>query len=140
MVNGAPVANDQPVTAKKNNAVATTLTRSDVHGDPLTFSVLTGPSNGSLSGTAPNLTYTPNAGFNGIDTFTYKATDGVLDSNEATVGVTVNPAASPGLGVTPEVRNTPEPGDRVRIYVSVEDASGNPVDGASVILRLETGD
>ncbi len=33
----------------------------------------------------------PNANFNGTDTFTYKANDGQLDSNVATVAITVNP-------------------------------------------------
>src|SRR5207253_725817 len=44
---------------------------------------------GTLSGTAPALTYTPAANYNGPDTFTFKANDGTLDSNAATVTITV---------------------------------------------------
>jgi hypothetical protein len=51
--------------------------------------VVTQPTNGSLSGTAPNLTYTPNANYNGPDSFTFKANDGTEDSNTATVSITV---------------------------------------------------
>ena len=89
-VNDAPVANDQSVSTDEDTAVAITLTGSDVEGDPLDFSVVTGPSNGTLSGTAPSLTYTPDADYNGSDSFTFKANDGSLDSNIATVSITVN--------------------------------------------------
>ena len=47
------------------------------------------PNNGTLSGTAPNLTYSPLANFNGNDSFTYKANDGEADSNTATVAISV---------------------------------------------------
>jgi hypothetical protein len=59
-----------------------------------------------LSGTAPNLTYTPNAGYFGPDSFTYKANDGTVDSNVATASITVTPVSgtctltSPTLDVT----------------------------------------
>lgn len=55
-----------------------------------TFSVVNGPTGGVLSGTAPNLTYMPSSGFVGTDSFTFKANDGSLDSNIATVGISVS--------------------------------------------------
>jgi hypothetical protein len=91
-VNDAPVANNQSVTTVAGTAVAVTLTASDVDNGSLTYNVVNGPAHGSLSGTAPILTYTPNAGFTGGDSFTFKANDGALDSNAATVSITVNPA------------------------------------------------
>jgi hypothetical protein len=45
--------------------------------------------NGTLSGTVPNLTYTPNLNQVGSDIFTFKANDGTLDSNIAIISVTV---------------------------------------------------
>jgi TolB-like protein/Tfp pilus assembly protein PilF len=87
--NNAPVANAQSVTTVEDTAVSITLTGSDADGDTLTFSVVSGPSNGALSGTAPNLTYTPNADFIGSDSFTFKVNDGGEDSASATVTVTV---------------------------------------------------
>jgi Big-like domain-containing protein len=48
--------------------------------DPLTFAVTTPPAHGSFSGSGANLTYTPNAGFAGTDTFTYTVNDGSMDS------------------------------------------------------------
>ena len=53
--------------------------------------MLTPPAHGSLSGTSPNLTYTPAADFNGGDSFAFKANDGAVDSAPATVSITVTP-------------------------------------------------
>ena len=50
---------------------------------------MTQPAHGTLSGTAPNVTYTPTANYNGADSFTFKANDGLLDSAPATVTITV---------------------------------------------------
>ena len=57
-VNDAPTAQGVTVTTAEDNAVAVTLTGEDVDGDALTYAVGT-PAHGVLSGTAPNLTYTP---------------------------------------------------------------------------------
>src|SRR5207244_3789403 len=88
-VNDAPVANAQAVTRAEDTAKAITLTASDVDGDTLTYSIVSGPSHGSLSGAAPNVTYTPAANYNGPDSFTFKANDGTADSAAATVSITV---------------------------------------------------
>ena len=87
-INHAPVANAQSVSSA-GVATAITLTATDADNDPLTYSVVTGPAHGTLTGTAPNLTYTPTSGYAGSDSFTFKANDGKLDSNVATVSITV---------------------------------------------------
>jgi len=89
-VNDVPVADDQSVTTDEDTAVNITLTGSDVDGDTLTFIVVTQPAHGTLSGTAPNLTYTPAANYHGSDSFTFKVNDGTVDSAVATVSITVN--------------------------------------------------
>ena len=99
-VNNPPAANPQSVTTPEDTAVAITLTGSDVDNDPLTYSVVTPPAHGVLSGTAPSLTYTPAANYNGPDSFTFKVNDGKVDSNTATVSITVTvvndaPVATP---------------------------------------------
>jgi hypothetical protein len=85
----APVANAQSVTTAEDIAKAITLTGTDVDGGTLTYSVVAGPSHGTLSGTAPALTYTSAANYNGPDNFTFKVNDGTVDSNIATVNITV---------------------------------------------------
>jgi CSLREA domain-containing protein len=91
-VNDPPVAFDNfsPVT-NEDTPINITLFGSDVDTPAanLVFTVVTGPSHGTLSGTAPNLTYTPAADYFGGDSFTFKINDGQLDSNVATVGITV---------------------------------------------------
>lgn len=86
-INHFPVADDQSVLVEQ--AVAITLTASDADGDVLTYSVIDGPQYGTLSGSAPNLTYTPNAGFTGTDTLLFVANDGNADSNVAMVTLDV---------------------------------------------------
>jgi hypothetical protein len=94
-VNHPPVANDQSVTTAQDAPQAITLTASDPDGDTLTYSVVTGPTHGALSGAAPNLTYTPVPSYNGPDSFTFKANDGTVDSNVAMVSITVTPPPVP---------------------------------------------
>ncbi len=89
--NRAPVASDQAVTTDEDTASAVLLAASDPDGDSLTFAVVAGPQHGGLTGNAPNLTYTPAANYHGADSFTFKANDGALDSNIATVAIMVNP-------------------------------------------------
>ena len=84
-VNDAPVTNDGAFNLSEDGQIAFELTGSDVDGDALSFAVVTPPAHGTLSGTAPNLTYTPAPGFHGADSLTFKANDGILDSNIATV-------------------------------------------------------
>ena len=65
---------------------------SDVEHDDLTGSLVTGPAHGSLTlNPDGSFSYTPDADWHGTDTFTYQANDGALDSNLATVTITVNP-------------------------------------------------
>jgi VCBS repeat-containing protein len=102
-INDAPVADNGSATLAEDGAAAITLTASDVDDAPgvLTYAVATPPANGSLSGTAPNLTYTPNANFNGGDSFTFTASDDDLaTSTPATITITVT-----------EVNDAPVAGD-----------------------------
>jgi hypothetical protein len=94
--NSPAVANNQAVTVNKNTQKPITLTATDPDNDPLTYTVVTPPENGTLSGTAPNLTYNPNLNHVGSDSFTFKANDGTADSNIATVSITVEEAGQQG--------------------------------------------
>ncbi len=79
------VAKGQSVVTDEDQSISITLLASGADGDSLTYTVVSQPSNGVLTGTAPNLTYKPNADFNGKDSFTFKANDGELDSEIATI-------------------------------------------------------
>ena len=77
-----------------NQSVAITLNATD--SDALRYKLVSKPSNGVLHGLAPNLTYVPNTGFVGQDSFTFKATDAESDSEPATVRVTVTAPQTEG--------------------------------------------
>jgi uncharacterized repeat protein (TIGR02543 family) len=87
----APVANSQNVSTDEDNAASITLSGSDPQGYPLTYTIVTPPANGTLSGTLPNLTYTPAQNYSGADTFTFRTNNGFVNSANATVSLTVNP-------------------------------------------------
>ena len=87
--NTAPLVSGQSLSVNEDETVAITLLGSDEDKDDLTFTVLSQPNNGALSGTGANLTYTPKANYNGSDSFTFKANDGEKDSNTATVAISV---------------------------------------------------
>jgi len=87
-VNDPPVAQSQLVTLNEDTPTPITLVATDIDDDLLSYPA-TPPSHGSLSGTAPNLTYTPVANYFGPDSFTFVATDGQATSAVATVSITV---------------------------------------------------
>jgi hypothetical protein len=95
IANAAPVANNASVSTAEDQSRTITLTGSDSDGDSLTFSVLSAPANGTLTGTAPNLTYVPTANFSGADSFTFRANDGITNSATATITITVTSANDP---------------------------------------------
>jgi VCBS repeat-containing protein len=62
----------------------------------LTAILVAGPASGTLTLNANgSYTYTPNANFNGTDSFTYRVSDGTLDSNVATVSISVTAVNDP---------------------------------------------
>jgi VCBS repeat-containing protein len=91
-VNVAPVALNQSRSVNEDALRAITLTGTDADGDPLTFTILTMPTNGVLIGTGPGVTYDSNPNYNGPDSFTFRVNDGQADSADVgTVTLTVNP-------------------------------------------------
>lgn len=108
--NNPPVADDAVFTTPIDTPVETPLSATDPEGDELTYTVTDGPETGTLSGDAPDLTYTPAEGFIGEETFTFQANDGAEDSNVATVTVIVeDPAATPEPTTEPTTEPTAEP-------------------------------
>ncbi|PYT96903.1 MAG: peptidase S53 [Acidobacteria bacterium] len=85
-----PVAMAQTVTTTANTPKAITLTATPgTPGDTLTYAIIANPAHGTLSGTAPNVTYTPATGYVGPDSFTFDATENGVASSPATVSITV---------------------------------------------------
>ncbi len=87
--NEAPYAADATFAAEAGRETELTLLARDPENDPLIWMLVEGPSNGTLSGSLPNPVYTANADFSGTDSFTFKVSDGALDSRVATVSIEV---------------------------------------------------
>ena len=147
-INIAPIADDIAVTTDEDVAVAITLTGSDVDGDVLTFAVVTAPTNGTLTGDTPNLTYTPNTGYSGLDSFTYVANDGTVDSEEASVTITVNEALTAPIAVD-DIVSTDEDVPYILSNLLTNDSDPNgdeisiasytqPTNGAITFASIET--
>lgn len=86
-----PIAETQAVQVVQEVPKAITLTGSDPRETDLSFTVFGRPVNGKLSGSAPDLVYTPKPGFAGEDSFTFKTCNDMAESLLVTVSITVSP-------------------------------------------------
>ena len=137
-VNDAPVALSDSASVDEGDSVTIDVQDNDSDADntTLTTSIVTGPSNGTATviGTgidAGKIAYTHNGSETTSDSFTYRLYDGSLDSNTATVSITitvrpadpVSPPATPEPSPTPAPTPTPVP----IIVVPPEDVTPVPI-------------
>jgi len=102
--NQAPVADILYVSAEMNKAIT------EVNKIPLTlYSVETQPLHGTLTGTAPNLIYTPDQGFTGKDSFMYRVWEGTAYSAPAPVQIIVRQNITEVNKAIPSVLNGTDP-------------------------------
>jgi len=90
IANVAPVTHDEQFSMDEDESITFSLNYFDENGDELTLNLVTPVSNGTLIMDANHLVYQPNADFNGTDSFSYTVSDGMLNSNIATVTIVVN--------------------------------------------------
>ena len=146
VLNRPPAAENASVSATEDTEVTISATAADSDDPTLSFSIVTGPSHGTL-GTVSTPTcvsngvgstciatvlYKPNQNFSGSDSFTFKVNDGSLDSNVATASIAVNavndvPTASSTTATTDEDVS-------VNIALSASDA-----DSASLTFAIVNG-
>lgn len=100
LVDTPPVVNDQSVATETQTALLVNFNGTDVDNDPLTYTITDSPDNGSLSGSGASRTYTPNAGFAGVDQFTVQASDGFGGTDTAVITVRVDPDTTIDAGPT----------------------------------------
>jgi len=129
--NRPPVADDQNVEADAGVAMDIELTASDEDGDTLTYTVVDPPLHGTLTGEAPNVTYTSECTYFGLDSFTFKANDGTVESNMAAVSITVKKAFA-FVGFDPPIDNIPvvnsaKAGSTVPVKWRITDKCGAPI-------------
>ena len=89
-INSFPVAQNLTMTVDDGATTEMELVATDSDYDALTFSIVDAPSMGTITINGVIATYIPNENADGTDSFTYKANDGIGDSNIATVTVNIN--------------------------------------------------
>ncbi|MDH5567727.1 MAG: Ig-like domain-containing protein, partial [Myxococcales bacterium] len=87
----APLAESQALSTDEDMALMITLVGSDADGDPLRFAIDRLPANGSLSGTPPDVVYTPAPDYHGLDEFIFSVEDGRGGTDEGVVSIQIDP-------------------------------------------------
>lgn len=123
----------QPVTvaATEDTAALVTLRGADADGTPVSYTT-SAPAHGTLSGTAPTLTYAPDLNYNGVDSFTYTATS--EGSAPATATVTINLAAVNDAPAPVNATILTEEDTAVAIELRADD-----VDSSSLLYSIVSG-
>ena len=96
VTNQSPIAFPQTLSTTENTALPITLTGSDPVSRPLTFIIVGTPGGGTLTGLNTNtgaVIYTPTNNFTGTDTFVFRVNNGVNNSSNATITISVTPTA-----------------------------------------------
>jgi hypothetical protein len=84
-----PVARARSLRVEQDTALAVTLEATEPDGDAVTCTLVEQPRHGTLTGTPPTLEYVPAAGYSGWDAFSFKASDGLVESETVTSTITV---------------------------------------------------
>jgi|GEM_PF-6302577 len=101
-VNDSPRVNTTFPEVTEDTPTPFTLDVHDVDGDPLTFTLVESPEHGTISGTLPGGTYTPDGNFSGADAFVVTVSDGLVTVPPVTIAITVS-----GVNDTPVVASIP---------------------------------
>lgn len=121
--NDAPVVATGPVSTTRNSNVAITLAATDVESDTITYTLVSTPTHGSLSGEIPNLLYTPERNFVGADSFQFQAADAHGAATLATVSITVLPTNTAPVADNLVLTTTQE--SALAVNLAATDADGD---------------
>src|SRR6185295_6489127 len=134
-VNDAPTAVADSFSANEDSAVTGNVLTNDTDVDSSTLNAIlvSGPAHGSLTLNADgSFTYTPNADYNGPDSFTYKASDGQADSNVATVSINVTPVNDAPVAVADSFSTNEDNAVTGNVLANDTDVDGNALNAILV--------
>jgi len=130
-----PGTEGQAVSTAEDTSKSITL--SAVSPNPsasFTFTIVTPPAHGQLTGVGANRSYQPAPDFNGIDSFTFKANDGAHDSNTSTVNITITEANdSPTASSDSASTDEDTPLDIAATTLTTNDSAGPSNEAAQVL-------
>ena len=136
-VNRPPLAQNQSFAVQEDGSVGMTLSASDPDGDALSYSIVTGPGQGTLTGDPPSIVYRPAANYSGADSFSFRANDGNANSNAATVSITVQAVNDAPLSA-PESYSV-QSGATLSVSAPGLLANDSDIDSASLTAAVVTG-
>jgi CshA-type fibril repeat protein len=127
--NDAPVARDDAASTAENTPVTVTVLANDVDvdGDPLTVTSAAAANGSVVINADGTLTYTPNAGYNGIDTISYAISDGNGGTDTATVTVNVAFVNDAPDAVNDAATTNEDTPVTVAVLANDTDPEGNPL-------------
>jgi hypothetical protein len=99
---GPPLTVSTPLSTPEDTPLSGSVRATDIDGDPLTYAIVANATKGTVTITNPAtgaFLYVPNADATGSDAFTFKANDGVADSNVATIAIAISPVNDPPVAV-----------------------------------------
>jgi len=124
-VNDPPRVHDQQITLNRNTSVTINFAASDPDGDRLTFQVVQNPQHGELWMYPDVATYFPKHGFVGQDQFVYRASDGKVQSPEATVTLIVEDRNNPPIAQSQQL--TIRTNHTIQIQLQADDPDEEPL-------------
>lgn len=119
-----PVAEVQEVITDEDRAVSVRLTATDPDSSELVFQIVQQPAFGTLAGTLPNLTYTPNPNFNGDDSLRFRVHDGQFFSAVATIPIRVRPVNDAPVATGRTVSAITETSTQIQLFATDVDGDG----------------
>jgi len=124
--NDPPVVQSKAVSTKEDTPLAITLEATDPDNTSFIWIITSNPSHGKLSGTPPDLTYTPDKDYSGFDSFAFQANDSLNTSNVATISIGISAVNdAPAVSLTsPSSGASFVYGTAIVIQASVSDADG----------------
>ncbi len=134
-INDAPTAGADSATTNEDTAVIVTVlgNDSDPESEPLNVSTVTQGANGTVTINGDNtVTYTPNANWNGADSFTYTISDGNGGTDTATVNITVNPVNDAPTAVTDSATTNVDTAAVISVLGNDSDPESNPLNVSAV--------
>ena len=137
-INDRPTAKSLSIETAEDSSIQITLSGSDVEsGDAITFAIVSKPAYGKLSGTAPNVTYTPDKDYFGFDSFSFRTSDSVAESELATVTIKITGVNDPPI--VDDLSNIfIKENDDIRITLVATDIDSKSV-SFSIVLGPEHG-